>query len=166
MTNEAVMKELKRVRMSKAAGPDGMPVRAIKYCAEQLTLVLRWLFQDSITQGEVPHIWKLTEIKPIAKTPFLNNLNDFRPVALTSNIMKCLENIVRNLFCDRMESFRDQMQFAYCRNRSVQDANLTFMNDINEHLDQRYSSTRILFIDFSSTFNTIQPHIGRRWPIG
>ena len=51
------------------------------------------------------------------------------------------------------------MQFAYCRNRSVQDANLTFMNEISKHLDQRNSSTRILFIDFSSAFNTIQPHI-------
>ena len=87
---------------------------------------------------------KFTEIKPIAKTPFPNVFNDFRPVALTSNIMKCLENIVRNLLCDRMECFRDQMQFAYCRNRSVQDASLTFMNDISKHLDQRYSSIRIL----------------------
>ena len=53
-----------------------------------------------------------------------------------------------------MEFFRDEMQFAYCRNRSVQDASLTFMNDISKHLDQRNSSTKILF-----TFNTIQPHI-------
>lgn len=159
ITNEAVMRELKRVRVSKATGPDGIPARAIKYCAEQLTPVLTQLFQDSIDQGEVPHLWKLTEIKPIAKTPFPNTFNDFRPVALTSNIMKCLENIVRNLLCDRMECFRDQMQFAYCRNRSVQDASLTFMNDISKHLDQRYSSIRILFIDFSSAFNTIQPHI-------
>ena len=65
-------------------------------------------------------------IKPIAKIPFPKYFNDFRPVALTSNIMKCLENIVRNLLCDRMEIFRDQMQFVYCRNRSVQDAGLTY----------------------------------------
>ena len=45
------------------------------------------------------------------------------------------------------------------RNRSVQDASLVFMNDISKHLDQRYSSTRIPFINFSSAFNTIQPHI-------
>ena len=32
ITNEAVMMELKRVRVSKATGPDGMPARAIKYC--------------------------------------------------------------------------------------------------------------------------------------
>lgn len=158
ITNEAVMRELKRVRVNKATGPDGVPARAIKCCAEQLTPVLTQLFQDSIIQGEVPRIWKLTEIKPIAKTPFPKNFNDYRPVALTSNIMKCLENIVRNLLCDRMEDFRDQMQFAYCINRSVQDATLTFINDISKHLDQKNSSTRILFIDFSSAFNTIQPH--------
>ena len=74
--------------------------------------VLTQLFLDSIAQGEVPHIWKLTEIKPIAKTSRPNHFIDYRPVVLTFNIMKCLENIVRNLLCDRMESFRDQMQFA------------------------------------------------------
>ena len=51
------------------------------------------------------------------------------------------------------------MQFAYCRNRCVQDASITFINDISKHLDKRNTSARILFIDFSSVFNTIQPHI-------
>ena len=91
------------MRVSKATGPDGVPSSAIKYCAEQLGPVLTQLVQDSIAQGEVSHICKLTEIKPIAKIPFPKHLNDFRPVALTSNIMKCLKNIVRNLLCDRME---------------------------------------------------------------
>ena len=73
--------------------------------------------------------------------------------------MKYLENIVGNIISEKMYHLRDQMQFAYCRNRCVQDASITFINDISKHLDKRNTSARILFIDFSSVFNTIQPHI-------
>lgn len=43
--------------------------------------------------------------------------------------------------------------------RSVQDATLTLLNDVNKHLDKPKSQIRALFIDFSSAFNTMQPHI-------
>lgn len=33
------------------------------------------------------------------------------------------------------------------------------MNDISERLDRPKSQIRIMYIDFSSAFNTIQPHI-------
>ena len=68
---EAVMRELKRIRISKATGPDAVPAKALKCCAEMLVLVLTQLFQDSITQGEVPQIWKLTKIKPIRFLKFI-----------------------------------------------------------------------------------------------
>ena len=54
---------------------------------------------------------------------------------------------------------RDNLQFAYCKNRSVQDAILTLIHPIYEHLENRNTQVRILFIDFSSAFTTIQPHI-------
>ena len=65
------MRELKRIRVSKATGPYGVPAKALKCCVEQLVPVLTQLFQDSITQGEVPQIWKLTKIKPIRFLKFI-----------------------------------------------------------------------------------------------
>lgn len=46
-----VLESLKRVRSSKAIGPDNIPAHAIKGCAEQLTPILRKLFQDSLDRG-------------------------------------------------------------------------------------------------------------------
>ena len=51
------------------------------------------------------------------------------------------------------------MQFAYCNNMSVQDATLILLSDINKHLDKPKSQIRSLYIDFSSAFNTMQPHV-------
>ena len=156
---EDVLQSLKRVRCGKATGPDEVPARVIKHCAEQLAPILQQLFQDSLDQGTVPDVWKLSEIKPIAKVAFPMVYNDYRPIVLTSNIMKCFEYILRIYLCSSVDALMDPLQFAYCKNRCVQDASLTLMNNISEHLDRPNTQIRILYIDFSSAFNTIQPHI-------
>ena len=54
----------------------------------------------------------------------------------------------------------DPNQFAYRAEKGVEDALLTLTNNIYEHLVQAKSLVKIVFIDFSSAFNTIQPHLG------
>lgn len=117
ITYEDVLQSLKRVRCSKATGPDEVPAKVIKYCAEQLVPILHQLFQDSLDQGVVPDIWKLSEIKPIAKISFHKVLSDYRPIVLTSNVMKCFEYILRIYLCNSIEAVIDQLQFEYCKNR-------------------------------------------------
>ena len=53
----------------------------------------------------------------------------------------------------------DPYQFAYKTKRGVEDAILLFTNNVYNHLDIPKSYVRTLFIDFSSAFNTIQPHL-------
>ena len=55
--------------------------------------------------------------------------------------------------------FLDPYQFAYKSKRGVEDAILLFTNNVYSHLDVPKSYVRTLFIDFSSAFNTIQPHL-------
>ena len=53
----------------------------------------------------------------------------------------------------------DPLQFAYQRNRSVDDAILHVLNHVYSHLDKPGASIRLMFYDFSSALNTIQPHL-------
>ena len=53
----------------------------------------------------------------------------------------------------------DKFQFAYKHGRSVDDAVLTLLNTICSHFDKAKTYSRVLFIDFSSAFNTIKPHV-------
>ena len=53
----------------------------------------------------------------------------------------------------------DPLQFAYKPHRGTDDAILTVLHNAFLHLDKAGSYVRILFIDFSSAFNTIQPHL-------
>ena len=55
--------------------------------------------------------------------------------------------------------FLDPYQFAYKAKRGVEDAILSFTNNVYKQLDTPKTYIRTMFIDFSSAFNTIQPHI-------
>ena len=51
------------------------------------------------------------------------------------------------------------MQFAYRENRNVEDAIIVFLQNVYKHLDTPKNYCRILFVDFSSAFKTVQPHL-------
>ncbi|KAI3356762.1 hypothetical protein L3Q82_003441 [Scortum barcoo] len=86
-----VCRTLKWINTRKAPGPDGIPGRALKVCADQLADVFADIFNMSMLQSVVPTCFKETIIVPVPKKTKILCLNDYRPVALTSTIMKCFE---------------------------------------------------------------------------
>lgn len=50
----------------------------------------------------------------------------------------------------------DPLQFAYRGKRGTDDAVITLCDFVAEHIQQTTNYVRILFIDFSSAFNSIQ----------
>ncbi|KAL0195023.1 hypothetical protein M9458_008595, partial [Cirrhinus mrigala] len=86
-----VRRTLSRVNPRKAAGPDLIPGRVLRECADQLADVLTDIFNMSLSQSSVPACLKSTIIVPVPKKSSVTCLNDCRPVALTPIIMKCFE---------------------------------------------------------------------------
>ena len=98
-------------------------------------------------------------VVPVPKKPSPSALNDYRPIALTSIPCKCRERIVLKRLLAATKSFQDPLQFAYTPNRNTEDAILTVTHAVLKHLEKLKASARMLFLDFSSAFNTIQPHL-------
>ncbi|XP_028311351.1 uncharacterized protein LOC114468574 [Gouania willdenowi] len=154
-----VRKNLRAVNPRKAAGPDGIPGAVIKACADQLTGILTTLFNLSLTHATVPTCLKASTIVPIPKKPAIDSLNDYRPIALTSVIMKCMERSVSQHIRDCLPPTFDPHQFAYRANRSTEDAIAITLHTALSHLENKKSYVRMLFVDYSSAFNTIIPDI-------
>ena len=70
-----------------------------------------------------------------------------------------MERLVCNQLIKSVANHMDPLQFAYRAKRGVEDATLTLFNLIASHLDTSGTTVRVLFMDFSSAFNTIQPHV-------
>ena len=154
-----VIRILSRVNPRKATGPDGLNGRILKDCATELGFMLTRLFQVFLDNHFIPRIWKTSTIIPVPKKTGAKVMNDFRPVALTSILCKCMERIVCNRLVASVADRLDPLQFAYKAKRGVEDATLTLFDLVSHHLDSSGTFVRILFMDFFSAFNTIQPHI-------
>ena len=59
---DVVNRLLKGININKCSGPDGTDDSTMKFCADQLSGVLRHLFKDSIDQLSVPSLWKISTI--------------------------------------------------------------------------------------------------------
>ena len=153
-----VAKTFKSLNCNKDCGPDAITPRILKTFADQLAPVHTKLFNQSHSI-HIPSIWKTAKVIPVPKKPNPSELNDYRPVALTSVPFKCLERLVLNELLCHVEPHLDSQQFAYRKDRSVENATLSYIQVISRHLDTNNAYVRSLFIDFSSTFNTIIPHI-------
>ncbi len=79
-------------------------------------------------------------------------LNDYRPVALTSIVMKVFERLVKSYICSSIPVT------CYRPNRSTDDAISHILHSSLTHIDSSNGNfARLLFIDYSSAFNTIVP---------
>ena len=133
----------------------------LKVCKDQLAPPLQSLYNLSLQQSIVPDLWKMSCVVPIPKIARPTELNDMRPVALTSNIMKVLERLVLRRLKPQTEHAQDPLQFAYQESVGVDDAVLYLLHRAYSYLDVRGNHVRIMFFDFSSAFNTIQPRLLR-----
>ena len=59
---------------------------------------------------------------------------------------------------DLTNGMQDPFQFAYKPNRSIEDAILTLLHNTFRHTNNPKSYVRILFDDFLSAFNSIEPY--------
>jgi hypothetical protein len=157
LTEAEVVSVFKHLKPNKAPGPDGVKGRVLKSCASQLGQVFTYIFQFLLNMHVMPRAWKTSTIIPIPKRPNVTQPNDFRPVALTSVLAKCFESVLckhlRKSVCEKL----DPHQFAYKARRGVEDASLTLLNLVAKHLDKPRTHVRILMIDFSSAFNSMEP---------
>ncbi|KAL0163870.1 hypothetical protein M9458_039623, partial [Cirrhinus mrigala] len=157
ISEEDVSQIFRKNKRRKAPGPDGVTPACLKTCADELAPIYSQIFNRSLELCEVPSCFKCSTIIPIPKNPKITGLNDYRPVALTSLIMKSFEKLVLAYLKDITGPLLDPLQFAYRANRSVDDAVNTGLHFILQHLDKPGTYMRILFVDFSSAFNTIMP---------
>lgn len=96
---------------------------------------------------------KSATIIPVPKKPN----PDFRPVALALLVTKCFECLVWQHINKCLPADLDPLQFTYRANRASENAISTMLHLLLYQIEQKKTYATLLFIDFSSAFNTIVP---------
>ena len=77
-----------KLNIRKEAGPDNISPSTLMFCAEQLAPIFCEIYNHSLSPCKVPTCFKSSTIIPVPQNPKVSSLNDYRPVALTSIVMK------------------------------------------------------------------------------
>ncbi|KAL0185647.1 hypothetical protein M9458_017317, partial [Cirrhinus mrigala] len=89
-----VRQVFQKQKRKKAPGSDCVTPACLKSCADQQVPIFTQIFNRSLELCESLSCFKRSTIIPIPKKPKITGLNDDRPVALMSVVMKALEKLV------------------------------------------------------------------------
>ena len=95
-TPSEVAKVLKSLNVNKACRPDGVSPRLVKECHMELATSLTRLFNYSLSRGTLPIDWKTANVVPVFKSGGQTAVDDYRPVSLTSMVVKSLERLIHD----------------------------------------------------------------------
>uniref|UniRef100_A0A8C6KS07 Reverse transcriptase domain-containing protein n=1 Tax=Nothobranchius furzeri TaxID=105023 RepID=A0A8C6KS07_NOTFU len=153
VSEEDVRRCFRRVNARKATGPDGIPGRVLRSCAAQLAGVFTHIFNLSLSLSVVPACFKMATIVPVPKSSTISSLNDWRPVALTpivANASRSWSGTSSALHCPFHWTL-------YSLHTATTGPLMMPLHCALSHLEKRDTYVRMLFVDYSSAFNTIVP---------
>ena len=93
---EEISTALLTLNPNKANGPDMLSNRLLKEVHREIAPSLCSLFNRSISTHIFPEDWKLANVIPVYKKKDPNNVENYRPVSLLSNVGKLMERVVFN----------------------------------------------------------------------
>ena len=67
VTPKMVKKVIMNLDLSKASGPDCIPVVALKNCEPELSYILAELFNNCLKKSCFPDCWKVSPVFPVSK---------------------------------------------------------------------------------------------------
>jgi hypothetical protein len=80
ITELGVIKLLNSLKAGKASGVDLLTARPLKECADSVTRIVTFIFNQSISEGTLPEDWVSANIAPIYKKGLRDLPENYRPV--------------------------------------------------------------------------------------
>ena len=156
VSRSGVLKLLSNLKIHKATGPDGIPGRLLKLCANELASPFTLLFQVSLDTGTIPQDWKKAKIVPVFKKGDKGKVENYRPISLTSIPCKLLEHIIHSSVMDHFDKFQiiDDAQHGFRQKRSCESQLITTLRDFSNCLNNKEQIDAIL-LDFSKAFDKV-----------
>ena len=141
---------------NSAAGPDQFPAILLKQCKKVLSKPLYLIWKKSLSTGEIPNILKTANIVPIHKGGSRGEAKNYRPVALTSHIIKIFEKVLRNHIVSHMEDneLLNPGQHGFRAGRSCLSQLLSHFETITKILEDG-DNVDVIYLDFSKAFDKV-----------
>ena len=156
VTTEDILEAIKEIKMDSAPGPDGIPAILLKRCAECLSVPLQLLWSESMKTGSVPKYYKMGYVTPLHKKGSKAEPVNYRPVTLTSHVVKTFERVVRK----SMVTYLETNELLTGRQHGFRTGRSTLTQLLN-HFDKIYEGlvdgkdTDSIYLDYAKAFDRV-----------
>ena len=104
VTPKMVKKVIMNLDLSKATGPDCIPVVVLKNCEPELSYILAELFNKCLKESCFPDWWKVSSAVPIFENVGeRSTAKSYHPVSLLFVVSKVVEKLANNRLVDHLD---------------------------------------------------------------
>ena len=154
--DDDILKAINEIISNSACGPDGVPAILLKQCKLEFCKPIRLIWSESFQSGVVPKFYKASNVTPIYKKGSRAKAGNYRPVSLTSHIIKIYERILRkkivsfletnNILCPNQHGFRSGRSCLTQMLSHFDDVFLGLMNN---------ADTDAIYLDYAKAFDKV-----------
>ena len=151
-----IIDAIDELKNNSASGPDGLAAIFLKKCKNSLSKPLFQLWRKCLDQGVTPSKLKEAHIIPVHKGGHQGLAVNYRPVALTSHLIKIFEKVIRNYiveFLEKENKFNDT-QYGFRAGRSCLCQLLSHYDRIVDILENG-SNVDAIYLDFAKAFDRV-----------
>ena len=156
LTLDHVKDAISELKLDSAPGPDGIPSILLKRCTSSLAVPIYLIWTESMSSGIVPSYYKTGYVTPLFKKGSRCEAVNYRPVTLTSHVVKVYERVVRKHMIQYLDSndLLSEKQHGFRSNRSCLTQMLEHFDDIFEGLTKG-NDTDSIYLDFAKAFDKV-----------
>lgn len=158
LTGEEILKELLNLDMNKGPGPDLIPPSFLHNCAQQLSVPLTLIFNNSLSLGTFPSDWKSSFLTPIYKSGDKCNIDNYRGIAILSAIPKLFEKLVYDKISSIINPLLNEQQHGFRKGRSTTTNLMLFTSDVLCDMEKGHQIDAV-YTDFSKAFDSVDHNL-------
>ena len=159
-TEEDVKKAIGSIPTLAAPGPDKLPAIILKECKDHIALPIYKIWRKSLDTGDIPEILKTQSIVPIFKKGNKSSPANYRPVSLTSHLIKLFEKILRAKIIVYIEdnNILTDKQHGFTKYRSCLTQLLIHIDNILDIVGND-NNADVVYLDFAKAFDKVDHKI-------
>ena len=159
-TRQDIISAIKEIGEYSSSGDDDIPAIVLKNCAEEISYPILLIWQDSLQSGYIPQNYKNQIITPVFKKGSKAIPANYRPISLTSHIIKIFERVIRAKLVQHLN-----LNKLLCKNQHGFRPGRSCLTQLLKHIDTILNNflngqdTDSIYLDFSKAFDKVDHSI-------
>ena len=157
-----IITAIRKLRNINSVGCDDVSVASIKAVSHIVAEPLADILNMSVSTGKFPSSLKVAKVSPVHKSGCKSDIENYRPISMTSVFSKVFEFVVKERVLEFLEKFNvlSASQHGFRAGCSTETAAINYVAFIYERLDVGEHVIG-LFFDMSRAFDSLLPEFVR-----